>query len=285
MDFIVYLLTRAFIGLVWLIPFRLLYILSDGLAYFLCYVLKYRRKIVESNLKRSGIEIPRLVDVYKNLCDIVLESLKTPTLSDAGLSERYVMKGIEICNNYNKENISFVIAGAHMSNWEWAVLKFPMIYEGRTSGVYKPLNNKYLETYFSKVRSRTGMGLLAMKGSFEVMLKESRPSSFILVSDQNPSNVKRAHWVDFFGNDTACLHGMSELAFEKKIPILYFETMRDRRGYYTLTLSKLVDADTDLKPVEITQLFMKRVEKTILKQPANWLWTHKRWKHKRKNIV
>ena len=63
----------------------------------------------------------------------------------------------------------------------------------------------------------------------------------------------------------------------------FVDIQRVKRGYYELTLEEITDDPTVLEPGEITQRYANMLEKAILKNPQNWLWTHRRWKHVKKN--
>ncbi len=111
--------------------------------------------------------------------------------------------------------------------------------------------------------------------------EKEKPVMYIMAADQNPGDVKKAHWVDFLGRDTACLHGPENYAKFNNLPVVFFDLTRIKRGYYKMEIKKLVDKPLETEPGEITQKYMSALAKAIYKAPENWLWSHKRWKHKR----
>ena len=103
----------------------------------------------------------------------------------------------------------------------------------------------------------------------------------MMVADQSPSNVKKSFWVNFLGKDTACLHGPEKYSKLYDLPVLYFNVHRIKRGYYEVELSHITDEPKSMPEGEITRLYMNHLEKYIRAYPANWLWSHRRWKHNR----
>jgi Kdo2-lipid IVA lauroyltransferase/acyltransferase len=283
---IAYWLTRAVVGLFWLIPFRALYVISDGLSWLLYRVIGYRRQVVMDNLRRCFPEkteqerakIAR--ESYRNLTDIMLESVKGASTPLSELYRRYQYRGYEVVNNVLRQGRSVVLVGGHYCNWEWGVLTIGRGMEGHTIGVYKPLSNQRTNDWFFKNRSRDGyMILKSMKETFgAVEAYRGKPTVFILVADQMPSNKKTAIRVQFFGQTTACLPGAEQIAVTNDYPVLQYEVQRIKRGHYELTFSEINLQPATTAAGEITQQIMSGVEATIRQYPANWLWSHKRWK-------
>jgi Kdo2-lipid IVA lauroyltransferase/acyltransferase len=283
---IAYCLTRSLVGLFWLIPFRAMYVLSDGLSWLLYRVVGYRRQVVLDNLRRcfpdkSAQELDTIArESYRNLTDIMLESVKGASTSLPELYRRYQYRHYEVVNNVLAQGRSVVLAGAHYSNWEWGVLTIGRGIEGATIGVYKPLSNARTDAWFFKNRSRDGyMILKSMKDTFQAVEDyRDRPTVFILVADQMPSNKKTAIRVQFFGQTTACLPGTEAIAVKNNYPVLMYEIQRIRRGHYELSFSEVNLQPAGSAPGEVTQQIMSKIEATIRGYPANWLWSHRRWK-------
>ncbi|MEY3239021.1 MAG: Lipid biosynthesis lauroyl acyltransferase [Bacteroidota bacterium] len=286
LKYIEFLITRGLIGLFWLVPFRGLYILSDGVAYLLYKVIGYRRKVVQDNLllcfpEKTEEEREHIArESYRNLADIILESLKGATVPISHLKQRYTYKNYDLINKVLQSGQSVVLAGGHYNNWEWGVLTIGGGIQGKSIGVYKPLSNKFTDRWFFKNRSRDGFMILkSMKDTF-ASVEEYRgtPTVFILVADQIPGNKKSVIPATFFGQHTACLPGTEAIAVKNGYPVMMYEIQRIKRGYYELTFSEVCMDTTHTAPGEVTQIFMSMVEQTIRKQPENWLWSHKRWK-------
>jgi KDO2-lipid IV(A) lauroyltransferase len=102
-----------------------------------------------------------------------------------------------------------------------------------------------------------------------------------MAADQSPSNIERAIWTSFLGIETACLHGPEAYAKKTNMPVLYLKISKPKRGYYSLEFEELINNPEKCKPNEITNVYFSRLEQDILNQPEYWLWSHRRWKHKK----
>ncbi len=286
MQYIQYLFTRGFIGLFRFVPFWLLYRLSNGIAFLLYRVIGYRKNVVMGNLERcfpekTPAERTAIAKAsYRNLSDIIVESLKASSTSLDVLRQRYTYRNYDLINCYLEAGQSVVLVGGHYNNWEWGVITIANGLHGSTIGVYKPMSNKYTNRWFFQDRSRDGrMILKSMKETFSAVEEyRGRPATFILVADQIPSNKKTAIPAQFFGQATACLPGAEQIAVNNNYPVMMYEIQRLGRGRYELSFSEICDEPGKTAPGEVTQLFMSAIERTIRQQPENWVWSHKRWK-------
>lgn len=280
-----YFFLRLFIELFRLVPFRLLYVMSDGLAFLLYRVAGYRKKVVLDNLRRSfpdkdEAEIRRLARLsYRNLADITLESVKYFTASVPEMKRRCPVLNPEVVNRYLDRSQPVILTGSHYNNWEITGISMPPTFHGTTITAFKPLSNKHIDRYLNRARSRTGMEMVSMEDMFKVMRRRaSEPVVWILLADQSPSSRKSAHWVEFLGQETAALPGSDVLARKFNFPVLYYHVSRVKRGYYEVTFSDLCPEPATMPETEITRIYNRTLEAHIREQPENWLWSHKRWK-------
>lgn len=284
-QFLGYIFARAFFELFRLVPFWLLYRMADGMAW-LFFTFGYRRDVVFGNLRRCfpekpDAEIRRIArEAYRNLADITLESVKSLTTPLAEINRRYRYHNAEAMNRYLDAGQSVLLVGGHYGNWEWAALTMARDYHGTAVGVYKPLSNNHLDAWMLRQRMRDGrMVMKAMKETFAAVEQhKADPAVFILVADQSPSNRRTAHWVQFFGQDTACLPGVDVIARANNFPVFWYKIRRARRGFYEMHYSEICPDPAATQPGEITQQFMSALEADIREQPENWLWSHRRWK-------
>jgi KDO2-lipid IV(A) lauroyltransferase len=285
MQFVSYLLTVLLAEIFRFIPFPVLYRLSDGLTWGF-YRTGYRRSVVYGNLRRcfpekTAAEIDRLAhESYRNLADVTLESIKALTLPVAEIHRRMNYRGYEHVNRWLDQGRSVVLVGAHYNNWEWAALTVGREFHGRAVGIYKPLTNLSTDRWFNRKRSRAAnITLVPMKDTGKALQQyKGQPSVFMLITDQSPSNRKAVHWVDFFGQPTACLPGADLIARQYDYPVVEYVIHRLRRGQYELVFSPVEDEPAARQKGEITRLFMEKLENTIRRAPENWLWSHRRWK-------
>ncbi len=251
-------------------------------------VLHYRYKVVVDNLTKAfpdmtSAERKKVIrGFYRGLSDLLVESIKGFSITEKQIRKRVIVKNIEILEPYKQRNQSAIAVNAHTGNWEWGILAAPFYSSLLPVGLYKPLSNKRLDNYMKKNRCRTGAHLTSIYVtalSFERDMNEG--SLVFMIADQSPSNIRKAIWVDFLGRDTACLHGAEKYAKLYNLPVLYFNVHRYKRGYYEAEFFHITDSPKTEPDGLITKLYMEKLEEYIRRNPSNWLWSHRRWKHKR----
>jgi KDO2-lipid IV(A) lauroyltransferase len=283
-----FLLFRFFVAFFWCVPFPLLYFWADVLAFCMFKVFKYRRTIVENNLLLAFPEkTPEARHViaqkfYTHLADLFLEGIKGMSMTDAQLMRRFFGSNVALINQQMDHGKSTLLLAGHYGNWEWAVAACGVQTRHTLIGLYKPLRNQRIEKWVKTRRQRCGL-VLASIGDTPATFEQykHKPSCYIMMADQNPSNPTLAHWIKFLNQDTACLHGPDKYARQTGYAVYYAQIYKVRRGYYQAHLELLHNNEAPLRHNEITEKFMNRLEKTIVDTPEYWLWTHKRWKHKR----
>ncbi len=288
MQYISYLLFRLFIYLFAIIPFPVLYLLSDFLRIIFFYLIPYRKKVVIDNLTKCFPEynkqqINELAwKFYRNLCDITLESIKGFTIPSKTHVKRYKVINPEHLTSYYNTNQSFIGVGGHYANWEWSTQVIGLQVKNRFYGFYKPLTNKYIDAHIKSERQKRGIELVSILDTRKVFQQETTKSwGYILISDQSPSNTKKAIWVNFMNRDTPCLHGPEFYAKTYNLPLVFFDVQRVKRGFYTVRTFDLIRNPKELPDGEVTAQTMRELEAQIRKKPEDWLWSHRRWKHTR----
>lgn len=286
-----YLLLRFVVFLFSLVPFKILYFFSDGIAFFMYKVLRYRYTVIYTNLKnafpeKTDAEIKLILKKsYLNLSDIIVESIKGMTLDLPELVRRYHFKNPEIANQVFEKNLSAIGIVSHYNNWEWGAYATSSQLKLHVAGVFKPLKNKYINQYLHRVRSRFGAQIISMKQTGRAIVQNrSKPTLFVLIADQNPSNHHHYNWITFLNQDTICFDGPERIAKKTNYPVLYFAIERVKRGFYEIETSVLFENPNTAAVGEITQVYMRTLEKQIQNQPENWLWSHRRWKRKKEQI-
>lgn len=274
--------------LFFLIPYPVLYLLSDTLSLLFNYIVQYRKSVIKHNLKKvfpdlSKSEMQKIIrDFYRNLTDILLESIKANTISEKTIRKRYKFRNIDLLDASFASGKSVIASAAHLANWEWGALSFGMHTKHTAVGFYKPLSNTFVDNYIHRVRSKFGTVLASIYETRQWFEKDfGQPACYIMVSDQNPGNRHKAHWVDFLGQDTACLHGLDNYARSMDLPVYFCDIRRIRRGHYEVVMELIEQEPSAFTEGAITKKYMKHLEQKILANPSSWLWSHKRWKHKR----
>jgi len=270
-----------------LLPYPLLYLISD-IVYLIMYrVIGYRKEVVFTNLKnsfpdKSEQELKQIMSgFYRHLSDITMESIKGFTISEKQLRKRLVIKNPEFSNYFADKGQSIIFVGGHYNNWEICAQAFAMYSNHKCIGIYKPLSNAFINDKIYTSRSKYGMHLISMMQTKKSFEEGTQAKAIVFGSDQNPANPKRAHWVNFLNQDTGVLFGVERYAKEYNWPVVFVSISKVKRGHYEVEYSLITDSPTEQPHGKITEDFTKRLEQDIINQPQYWLWSHKRWKHKR----
>jgi KDO2-lipid IV(A) lauroyltransferase len=290
MQLLLYILVYPFIWLISILPFRLLYFLSDVLYLFIYRIFGYRKKVVKSNLKlvfpeKSNKEISRIMSkFYHHLCDMILESLKSLTVKEKDIKERYKFTNIELIKDLEQKQKSIMLMCAHYGSWEWIFILQRYV-NHRGYAVYKRLANKYFDKLVKKIRAKYDTQLVTTKETFKV-LKERKDAGELtingFVSDQSPKANKALHWAKFMGITVPMYTGAETLAKQLDMVVVFFSVERIKRGFYEVTFETIAEDPREFENYDITDKFFRLVEEQIYKAPEYYLWTHKRWKHRDK---
>ena len=289
MQFIIYILLYPILWCISILPFRLLYVVSDGFYFLTYYIIGYRKKIVRENL---ALTRPHLSDkerliiekkTYQNMCDVFLEMIKTLTISKSEMERRFKFKNIEVYLDLEKKGKSIALLCAHYASYEWVIsINSKISFEGYA--VYKRINNRYFDKLVRDIRSKFKATLITTKETIPTMennFKNNKPSLYGLVSDQSPRLDSVYHWNKFMGIEVPIHTGGEMLAKKYDMNILFLRTKKLGRGFYEAELEILSENAKEVPDYEITDRFLKLVEQQIYEQPEYYLWTHKRWKHRK----
>ncbi len=268
------------------LPLQVLYFISSFLYIVFYRLIKYRTKVVRQNLQRSfpsksARELKQLEkDFYKYLADLVMETVKGFTIGKKEMLKRLRFDHLEIYDKLNEEGKSAIVVMGHNGNWEWVCRGAPLFMKNNIIVAYKPLSNPYFDRLMYKARTYFGVRQVPMSQIAKVLLKETKPYLLILAADQSPSDKKTSIWVRFLNQETAVLPGVEKLAVKFKLPVIFHEVKRKKRGFYNCNVKYIVEAGQQAGHGEITAIHTRELEQKIIEQPEIWLWSHKRWKLK-----
>jgi len=276
------------VGLISIMPFFIMYLFSDFLRILVRNLVRYRIDIIVANLKRAFPEMTEqeitLIEkkTYKHLIDNIVEGIKVFTMPKKTIIKRHKLLNPELLDGFYKNNISIIGVTGHYNNWEWGSLSASLQTNYNVAAFYKPVKNKFIDSILKKSRSRCGTDLISIyetSKTFEAY--RNKPYVYLMASDQSPSKneLRNAYWIDFLGIKTAFLHGVEKHAKKNNYPVVYIDIQKIKRGYYELELSILTDNPQSLEEGELTKRYANKLESIIRKEPENWLWSHKRWKH------
>jgi KDO2-lipid IV(A) lauroyltransferase len=270
------------------LPFPLLYALGDLLYLISYYLVGYRKGVVAGNINKAFPEKTAdekkviVRQFYRNLTDIIVETVKLLTISAEELGRRVTITNPEVLLSHLNQGQSIVVMTSHQGNWEWLLQGCALHLQYDVDAVYKPLSNKFFEKLMLAIRSRFGPVPVPMQQLPRELVRR-RPVVRIIamVADQAPA-PELAHWLHFLHQDTPFFSGAAKIAQRTNYPVLFTSMKRTKRGYYQVEMAPLALPPYPQEAVEeIIGLYAAAVERVILQRPAEWLWSHKRWKHKR----
>lgn len=280
-----YYIVYPFFYLLSLIPWRIMYFISDGIYGVLFYVFGYRKKVVMQNLliafpektEKERIRIAK--DFYHNLIDTILEMVKLISISDKEVAKRF-SSNIEVVNQFYDTGVNLQLMAGHFFNWEVINLgiarygKYPWV------GVYMPVANKAFTKIIYDVRSKYNT-ILIPATEFKTKFHKYVNGRYALglAADQNPGNPDNSYWINFFGRLTPFVKGPEKGAKRNNTPIIFGHFYKTKRGYYRIDFEVMVTEPRNYADGEITKIYAEAVEKAVRKVPANYLWSHRRWKH------
>jgi KDO2-lipid IV(A) lauroyltransferase len=288
MNTISYIAFRSFVFLFRIIPFRILFVLSDGICFLIYHLIGYRKAVIFRNLRnsfpeKSEDEIRKMAGkFYHHLCDMLVESMKAFSVKEEEVVERYKFEDTGFLDALCKQGKSVIVVAGHYGNWEWAGIASGSQMKHLPVGFYKPLTNKKVDDYVQRTRVQGRSKLVSITNTAAVFKTDyGEPAAFYMVADQSPSSVRLAYWLTFLGQDTAVLHGPEKYARIHNFPVVFAYSKKVSRGKYRVRFSMLVEDPSKTKMGEITEKYMRALENAILEEPEYYLWSHRRWKLKR----
>jgi KDO2-lipid IV(A) lauroyltransferase len=289
MQFLVYIIAYPLLWLISILPFRIFYWFSDCVYFLVYYIIGYRKKVVRANL---ALTLPHLSDAerkkiekkfYQHMCDMFLEMIKTMSISPDEMEKRFHVTNIDLVLDYAKKGKSVILVASHYASYEWLLTINPKLgFQG--IAVYKKLANPYFDKLIRKIRSKYNTELIPTKNAIPLMAQNQRDgklSLYGLASDQSPKLDRIFHSNDFMGIKVPVHTGAEMLAKKYDLSVIMVKVKKVKRGYYEATFLSLADNPKDFEDFKITEMYLKEVEKQIYEAPEYYLWTHKRWKHRK----
>jgi len=267
-----------------MLPFFILYAISDFIAFLLHSVFKYRRDVVSANLRiafpeKTEAERQKIArKFYQYFTDTFIESIKCISISKKELEKRNT-GSYELINGLIEKGCNISILGGHQFNWEYGSLLYALHVKIPITAVYMPISNKMVNKIFYDIRTRYGSVFISAH-DFKNELNEITKKQFILAlaADQNPGNPSAAYWVRFFNRPTPFVTGPEKGAIKNNAAVVYVTFKKTRRGYYHFEPTLLAENTAGFKEGQITCLYRDALEKSIVSDPPNYLWSHRRFK-------
>jgi len=274
-------------------PLRFNYLFSDLFFFVGYYVIRYRRKVVSKNLANSfPLKTKKELDdiakkFYHHFCDTFVETLYFDRMSvtEGKNCAKYVNP--ELLNSYLDQGRQVVTFMGHYNNWEW-LCNLPLYATQRCYAIYKKLRSKTFERFYLNLRSRFGIIPLEKAATFRQLVGDHQkgiPSFSAFLFDQTPKSFEIQHWVSFLNQDTPVVLGAEKIARKLDTVVLFLSSRKIKRGHYEVKFQLVTDHAANCPEYEITDKCTRLLEQQIIENPEFWLWSHKRWKHKREMVT
>jgi Kdo2-lipid IVA lauroyltransferase/acyltransferase len=270
------------------LPLRALYAFGAFLYLLAFYVVRHRQHVIREQLARvfpdsSNAEREAIHKQFlKNFCDVMMEILKSVSISEAQMRSRVCILNVEAARRYLDAGQSVMFVTSHLCNWEWLLHGVALQLGYPVDAAYKPLHDQWAERLMLKLRSRFGARLVPAKELLtDFLQRRGIVRALAMNADQAPISTDKRYWTRFLGQDTAFYIGAEQISRATRLPMLYASMRRVRRGYYEVEFKPLWDGREATVPNTVTERYARACEIDVLKSPADWLWSYRRWRLKK----
>ena len=295
MKKVAYALVYGLVYLVGMLPFGLLYLLSDINAFLLYHIIRYRRKVVRANLLNSfpdkDLNEIRKIEKrnYRNLCDLFAETCKLLVIKPEELQKHVTFVNPELMEDlYDKGKSVFTVL-PHSGNWEWYGKLMHTVSHHKASAIYKRVENEVFERLMKEIRESYGIEhehMIESRVAFRELIKRSDMlNSILIIADQSPRGVESDYWNTFLNQETCWFTGTEKMARKLDYSVVFVAMRRLKRGYYEVRFRMICEDANNTPENFIMEQYSQETERFVNENPDNWLWTHRRWKHKRQKNV
>jgi KDO2-lipid IV(A) lauroyltransferase len=270
------------------LPERALYGFAGFLFFLAYYVVRHRARVIRDQLRmvfphKSTKELTVIHKQFlRGFCEVLVEILRSATISAHEMRERVTVRNIEVARNYLQSGQSVMLVTAHLANWEWLLQGMTVHLGYPIDAAYKPLHDQWAEELMLEIRERFGARLIPAKHLLADYLKRRGVvRALAMNADQAPVSTDLRYWTTFLNQDTAFYLGTEQISRAVRLPVIYLAMRRVKRGYYEVELKEIWDGKERLDPTVITERYARLNEKEVYKYPADWLWSYRRWKLKK----
>ncbi|HNP17490.1 MAG TPA: lysophospholipid acyltransferase family protein [Fulvivirga sp.] len=277
-----------FIKLLSKLHINILYLITDGLFFFVYYIIGYRKKVVHNNIansfpEKNKKEVKAIAKkFYRRFGEYIAETLKAISISEDTIKKRVRFINVEEVQKYADQNQSIILVGSHQFNWEWALLTGCLVLPFPVDAVYQRLSNPKFDQLMYNTRAKFGGKPIHKKSIIRSLLKtKERLRAVAIMADQSPGKDTIKYWATFMNQETAFFLGPEQIAKAMKYPVVFYKMVRVKRGYYNVELIKLTEPPYEKESHEVLESYITESQKQIEDDPAGYLWSHKRWKLKK----
>jgi KDO2-lipid IV(A) lauroyltransferase len=276
------------LGLISRLPWFVLYAFSAFVYFLAYYVVRHRDHVIKEQLQKvfpDKTEAERTAihkQFLRNFCDVLVEVLKSVSMSEPDMAARMRIADVGPARQRLDQGQSVMLVTSHLGNWEWLVHGMALQLGHPVDAAYKPLHDQWAERLMLKVRARFGVRLIPAKDLLTDFIKRRGVVRALgMNADQAPVSTDQRYWTTFLGQDTAFYIGAEQIARAMRLPVFYVSVRRVRRSYYEAEMRPLWDGREVLEPNQISERYARACEADVLKSPADWLWSYRRWRLKK----
>lgn len=282
-------LINALLFIIWLLPKFLQKLLALIIYFLIAYVIRYRKKVIINNMQnafpnKSTKEIKKIARrYYLHLSYMILEIVNLRFSSRKNIAKCLEVANPELLQSLRKANKNVLIILGHYGNWEFGSAKVHD-FDYRGIAIYKKLNSKAFEYFYQELRQNLGVEPVEMHRTLRKLIEvrnEQKPYILLSVADQTPIRSNIHHWLNFLNQDTGVFMGPEILAKKFDLAVVYCEIKRCNYCKFLATFKLITDTPTQTAEHEIIEKFFAMLEESIVNKPEDWVWSHRRWKHKR----
>lgn len=271
------------------LPFSVLYFISDVLCFILYRIVGYRKEVIRGNIRRSFPEKTEgelkaiEKEFYSHFCDLIVESLKTFTITAEESLKRMNVKNTEVVDRLFDQGRHITAMGGHNGNWELYATACDMQIKPDTVALYTPLSSAFFDKIMRQSRSRYGLQMIATSKNSDMPVDSKTPTMFIFGIDQCPKLSQKPYWMEFLNQETGVQFGAEKFARVNDTAVVFGNIRKVKRGYYEVEYTLVCESVADKPAGWVMEQGTKLLEQKIREQPAYWLWSHKRWKRQKKH--
>ncbi|MEN8115722.1 MAG: lysophospholipid acyltransferase family protein [Bacteroidota bacterium] len=272
-----------------ILPFWMIYGISDFFYFLIKYVVKYRYQVITENLTHAfpGKTTEEIADLrskfYRHFCDFSLETIKSYGMNEKQMEKRLRYKGVDLGNEYFANGKSIIVLAAHHNNWEWCGFLQPKS-KHKLLLVYSPMyNNIPMEKFLVHARGKWGASLVPMRRAARTTFEHVQKgvhTALWLAADQSAPPTSQ-FWTTFMNREAPFFSGPEKIAIKTNQPIFLQRIRKVSRGIYETEFTVLIEEPAKVEPKDILLTYIRKIEEIIREEPEYYLWSHRRWKHTR----
>ena len=240
------------------------------------------KKLIENNLKQSGIVDKKnynkiISKIYGNYGRILAEYPFLKAFRNNKLNKFIEIDGLENLNKIKREKRRAVFISGHFNNFELMALQIEKA-GINLCAIYRPLNNVFLNKTMEEIRENficKNQIKKGRSGTRQIIENIKKGNSVALMIDQR---VREGIKINFFGKPASTTTIPAQLIKKYKCDLVPIYIERRKNNYFKMFVSEPIKIGNNKSIKEITEHLNKILEKMILKNVDQWIWTHDRWK-------